>query len=95
MYNLACLYLDGRGVEQDSISAMEWMLRAAERGNAYAQVKLAWMHENGVGISKIMRKLPSGIWPAHVKGWLWADQSGAVQPAGRLAKRTWWAPING
>ena len=31
---------------------MEWMLRAAERGNAYAQVKLAWMHENGGGISK-------------------------------------------
>ena len=52
MYNLACLYLDGRGVEQDSISAMEWMLRAAERGNAYAQVKLAWMLEKGVGIRK-------------------------------------------
>ena len=31
---------------------MEWMLRAAELGNAYAQVKLAWMHENGVGIRK-------------------------------------------
>jgi TPR repeat protein len=37
MHNLAHLYLQGQGVEQDAATALEWMRRAAEGGEAMAQ----------------------------------------------------------
>jgi TPR repeat protein len=37
MHNLAYLYLEGQGVEQDAATALDWMRRAAEGGEAKAQ----------------------------------------------------------
>jgi uncharacterized protein len=37
MHNLAYLYLEGQGVEQDAATALDWMRRAAEGGGAMAQ----------------------------------------------------------
>jgi TPR repeat protein len=37
MHNLAYLYLEGQGVQQDAAMALDWMRRAAEGGEAMAQ----------------------------------------------------------
>ena len=52
MYNLACMLRDGRGMAADPIAASVLMLKAAEKGNAYAQAAFAWMLEKGVGVNK-------------------------------------------
>ena len=50
IYNLAIMHLEGKGTKYDPIKAIEWMLKAGERGNAGAQTKYAWMLEEGIGI---------------------------------------------
>jgi TPR repeat protein len=46
-------YLYGRnGVSQDYQQAILWYQKAANQGNAKAQVQLAWFYESGLGVEK-------------------------------------------
>ncbi len=47
--NLAWLYLNGAGTEQDNVSAAKWYKKAAEQGDPYAQFNYAEMCEQGSG----------------------------------------------
>ena len=51
-FNLACMYLNGRGVAQDNFKAVEWFRKAAEQGEVQAQFNLASMYAEGIGIEK-------------------------------------------
>ncbi len=44
---LAFMFINGLGIEQDNIQAAEWYRRSAEQGNATAQLNLGSMYENG------------------------------------------------
>ena len=52
-YACACLgwmYENGKGVDQNDSTAVEWYRKAAEQGHADAQYNLGWMYENGKGV---------------------------------------------
>ncbi len=51
-YNLARLYLDGTGVEQDPRKAARWFNLAAEKGHRPAQALLGDLLVNGVGVTR-------------------------------------------
>ncbi|MEQ4600694.1 MAG: tetratricopeptide repeat protein [Methylobacteriaceae bacterium] len=51
-YNLARLYLDGTGVEQDPRKAARWFNLAAEKGHRPAQALLGDMLVNGTGVQR-------------------------------------------
>jgi hypothetical protein len=42
-YNLARMYLDGVGIEKDSLQAVRWLSLAAQKGHAQAQARLGQM----------------------------------------------------
>ena len=49
-YNLALLYLSGRGREPDETKAAEWMQKAALAGNPQAQYDLGALYQFGRGV---------------------------------------------
>ena len=49
-------YYDGKGVEQDYETAVEWYEKAAEQGDMSAQEKLIQCYRNGKGVEKDERK---------------------------------------
>jgi len=49
MFNLACLYLSGKGADQSFQKAVLWFTQALERGHTPAGYQLAVMHLNGIG----------------------------------------------
>ena len=51
-YNMGQMYYFGRGVERDYVKAMEWYLRAAEKGHADAQYNIGCMYSNGLGVER-------------------------------------------
>ena len=51
-YNLALVYENGQGVEQDHEEAVLWFRNAADQGFALAQFKLANIYSNGQGVSQ-------------------------------------------
>jgi hypothetical protein len=44
------MYHDGRGVPQDYKKTFEWFTKAAEQGNALAQLALGFMYHDGIGL---------------------------------------------
>ena len=53
MYNLGCLYVDGKGVSRDYKKAKELFERAAEKGNKSAMFHLSrLLNEGGHGLKK-------------------------------------------
>ncbi len=50
--NLGFLLLEGKGVEQDTISAAEWFLAAAKEGSAEAQYLIATLYASGNGVAQ-------------------------------------------
>ena len=46
------MYYKGQGVEQDDKEAFKWWKKAAEPGNANAQVNLGAMYADGKGVTK-------------------------------------------
>eukprot|EP00729_Bicosta_minor_P011824 gene11824-biopygen25110 len=50
--NLGCLYLNGKGVEQDHVEAAKWFQKAAEAGNAMAQFNLGILYHTGKGVEQ-------------------------------------------
>ena len=53
---LALMYLDGEGVQQDSKKAAELYTKAAEQGNTVAQKMLAGMYFGGEGVPQDKKK---------------------------------------
>jgi len=51
-YQLAEMFLNGKGVAKDYHSAFYWFHRAAEQGDANAQNRLGWMCESGLGTDR-------------------------------------------
>jgi hypothetical protein len=52
-WHLAYLYeYGGAGVKQDYAEAMKWYRKAADQGEANAQVSIGWMYSNGLGVKK-------------------------------------------
>ncbi len=51
MNNLANMYDQGQGVEQDLATAAQWLTRAAEAGDSIAQLNLGLAYEKGRGVA--------------------------------------------
>jgi TPR repeat protein len=49
-YNLALMYMTGRGVQQDYAAAAIWLRKAAEQGYAFAQSNLGTLYRDGRGV---------------------------------------------
>jgi TPR repeat protein len=81
-YKLAQFYLEGRGALQDYTVAANWCKSAAEFGHTEAQIMLANMYENGIG-------LPQNIILSHAWLNLVASQGygDAVSDRDRLEKK--------
>jgi len=63
-YDLARLYLYGKGVDRDDKRAFELFLRSAEQGNAGAQASLGACYRKGLGVPK-----------DNVKSFMWYEKS--------------------
>jgi hypothetical protein len=50
-FNIAVVYRDGHGVEQNYTEAARWYLLAAEQGHAFAQSDLGFLYLNGLGVN--------------------------------------------
>jgi TPR repeat protein len=50
--NIAWLYQNGWGVEQDYGEAMRWYRMAADQGYAPAQNNIGWLYKNGRGVAQ-------------------------------------------
>ena len=51
-YNLALMYDNGDGVEQNDAEAFRWYKKAAEQGHAIAQFNLGVMYDEGQGVNQ-------------------------------------------
>jgi uncharacterized protein len=49
-YNLGAMYARGQGVPQDFAQAFDWFGKAADHGNADAQVSLGELYAEGYGV---------------------------------------------
>lgn len=59
-FNLGLAYLNGKGVPEDSVKAVEWLHKAAAQGDAEAQHRLGYAYDFGRGVS--MDKAKSLEW---------------------------------
>jgi hypothetical protein len=48
--DLAHLYIEGKGVERDYVTAMKWARRAADAGNAIGEHNVGHLFETGLGV---------------------------------------------
>ena len=64
-YQLALMYLEGKGVDQDEEQAFYWMEKAVEQGYDLAQIQLALIYLFGtqvaIGYKKLLRQLFRGL----------------------------------
>ena len=51
-YNLATMYNDGDGAEQDNVKAFTWYKKAAEQGHIAAQNHLGSLYQYGLGVEQ-------------------------------------------
>ena len=49
---MGLFYMNGIGVDRDEDKAVEWLNKAAEQGNARAQVWIGGRYLNGTGVEK-------------------------------------------
>lgn len=52
MVNLANMYEQGQGVEEDPVAAVEWLEKAADLGDSRAQLHLGDAYEKGRGVER-------------------------------------------
>jgi uncharacterized protein len=50
--SLGVMYVEGKGVSQDSDEAIRWFRKAADQGLAEAQTNLGWMYVEGKSVSQ-------------------------------------------
>ena len=55
-HKLAVMYRDGLGVDQDYAQAIKWFKISANNGHANARWCLAYMYEDGHGVTKSLDK---------------------------------------
>jgi len=55
-YNLATLYLKGKGVAKDVDEAVRWCKKSAEQNDADALFLLAQLYESGIGVQQDLRE---------------------------------------
>ncbi len=67
-YEVARMYFEGIGVEQDTAEALKWATKAAEQGEPYAQFTLGLMYMRGQDVPmddargfELVKPLPSRI----------------------------------
>ncbi len=65
-YNLAMMYIEGRGAPQNNIEAVKWFKLAAEQGYSDAQYRLGLAYDSGQGV-------PENI----VRSYVWHSVSSA------------------
>jgi TPR repeat protein len=70
------MYAIGEGVSQDFAAALPWFRKAAEQGNAGAQLGLGLMYDNGHGVRQ-----------DYVQAHMWFNLSGAQGDADAIKKR--------
>jgi TPR repeat protein len=46
------MYFSGEGIVKDQAQGVRWIQRAADRGHASAQLRLAMMYEHGEGVER-------------------------------------------
>jgi uncharacterized protein len=56
MYQIGYMYDKGEGVPQDNKSAVEWYLKAAEKGHVKAQYRLGLFYATGTGVEKNLKE---------------------------------------
>ncbi|MDE6686168.1 MAG: sel1 repeat family protein [Lachnospiraceae bacterium] len=52
MSNVGWMYFEGKGIEQDYVTAMEWYEKAADLGNMYAMINIGDMYCEGYGVEQ-------------------------------------------
>ena len=50
--DLACRYIDGDGVQQDTLEAYRLIKDAAEKGNRYGELWLGICYHDGIGVEE-------------------------------------------
>jgi len=49
-YTLGVMYVDGKGVEKDPSTALQWFLKAARQNHSEAQFRVGEMYKDGIGV---------------------------------------------
>ena len=75
-YNLGLLYLDGHGVPQSLMEAVNWFRRAAEQDYTLAQHNLGAMYASGQGVKR-----------DYVQAYKWLNICAAKGNSGCIAQR--------
>lgn len=76
-YTLGVMYVDGKGVEKDPSTALQWFLKAARQNHIEAQFRVGEMYKNGIGVK------PD---PREAKVWLAKAADGGLSKASRVLK---------
>ena len=66
---MAILYADGKGVEQDSVKALEFFEKSANLGNPQSMVEMGFAYDNGHGMKKDTKKAYNWYKKAAEKDW--------------------------
>lgn len=72
-FNLALLYQNGQGVEQNSTEAFNWARKSADHGNAAGETLLGAMYESGEGVSRDEAAAADLYNKAAYQGYPWAE----------------------
>jgi|WetSurMetagenome_2_1015567.scaffolds.fasta_scaffold15098_6 uncharacterized protein len=56
MYQIGYMYDHGEGMPQDNKAAVEWYLKAAEKGHVKAQYRLGLFYATGTGVEKNLKE---------------------------------------
>ena len=87
----------GTGVAQDDRKALKWLRKAAEQGQASAQIYLGWMYKEGRGVAQDDRKAVEWLRKAAEQGH--ADCSnlpwGGCMRKAKVCQKTLQKPLNG
>jgi len=76
-YTLGVMYVDGKGVEKDPTTAVQWFLKAARQNHIEAQFRLGEMYKEGIGVKAD---------PKEAKIWLAKAADGGLSKASRVLK---------
>ena len=53
---MACRYQEGIGISQNKQAAFNWIIKAAQQGDAYAQLCASVYYTHGIGVTKNYRE---------------------------------------
>jgi TPR repeat protein len=71
--HVALMYVEGKGVEQDSEKAIEWYTLAAKQGNRDAHFKLGELYYKGTGVEQDYTKALHWYTESANQGYKWAQ----------------------